>query len=109
MVGQLPVAYGDASEVRLWVPWAMFHSGSDTDGTQTLIAGNPAFYLLYLLCLCAAAWLFAVWHDKTARTRQLHLAIAAVVVGGLACLALAMTTGSPENRVSEPIPFQISE
>ena len=109
MVGQLPVAYGEASELRLWVPWAMFHSGSETDGTQSLLAGNPAFYLLYLLCLCAGAWLVAVYHDRTARTRQLRLTTAGVVVVGLACLALAMTTGNPDNKVSKPIPFQVSE
>ena len=109
MVGQMPVAYEGTSELRLWVPWAMFHSGSETDGTQTLFAGNPAFYLLYLLCLCAAAWLVAVWHDKTARTGQLRAAIIGTTVLGLAFLALAMTTGSSENQGSKPIPFQISE
>lgn len=109
MVGQMPVAYEGTSELRLWVPWAMFHSGSDTDGTQSLLAGNPGFYLLYLLCLCAAAWLVAVWHDRTARTGRLRTAIIGATVLGLVALTLAMTTGSSENQVSEPIPFQISD
>lgn len=107
MMGQLPIAYEGKSELRLWVPWAMFHSGSETDGTQALLAGNPAAYLGYVLCLCAAAALVAVWHDKTARTRQLRGLIAGVVVVGLACLALAMTTGNSENVSSDPIPFQV--
>lgn len=109
MVGQLALAYEDASELRLWVPWAMFHSGSETDGTQTLLAGNPAAYLGYVLCLCAAAALVAIWHDRTARTGQLRGLIAGVVVIGLACLALAITTGNSENVSSDPIPFQVDE
>lgn len=107
MVGQLPIAYESAAEFRLWVPWAMFHSGTMQDGTAVLFEGNPLAYLGYLLCLCAAAALVAVWHDKTARTRQLRGLIAGVVVVGLACLALAMTTGNPETQVSDPIPFKV--
>ena len=74
-----------------------------------LYAGNPAAYLGYLLSLCAAAVLVAVWHDRTARTPRLRTAIAAVVVVGLAFLALAVTTGSGENRVSDPIPFKVDD
>jgi hypothetical protein len=109
MVGQLPVAYEGASELRLWLPWAMFHSGTETDGTAALLAGNPAFYLGYLLCLCAAAALMAIWHDRTARTPRLRIAIAAVTVVGLACLALAMTTGNEDNVSSEPIPYKVDD
>lgn len=94
---------------RLALPWAMFASGTNDDGTQDLGLGNPAFYLLYLLCLCAAAALVAVWHDRTARTRQLRMAIAAVTVVGLASLALGMTTGPQEMRTSDPIPFKVND
>ena len=87
----------------------MFHSGTEADGSQTLFAGNPLAYLGYLLCLCAAAALVAIWHDRTARTRQLRLAIAAVVVVGLGFLALAMTTGNSENRTSDPIPSKVEK
>jgi hypothetical protein len=107
MVGQLPVTHEKTSELRLWVPWAMFHSGSETDGTAAILAGNPAAYLGYLLCLCAAAALMAVWHDRTARTGRLRAAIAGVTVLGLGFLALAMTTGAEDNVSSEPIPFQV--
>lgn len=109
MVGQLGLASGGSSELRLWVPWAMFHSGSETDGTAALGAGNPAFYASYLLCLCAAAALVAIRHDRTARTRRLNLAVAGVVVVGLASLALAMTTGNHDNRSSEPIPYKVDK
>jgi hypothetical protein len=107
MVGQLPIAYGEASELRLWLPWAMFHSGTETDGTAALLAGNPAFYLGYLLCLCGGAALVAMWHDRTARTPRLRTAIAAVTVVGLACLALAMTTGNEDNMSSAPVPYKV--
>lgn len=107
LVAQLG-ASGSASVVRLWVPWAMFHSGTNTDGTQDLYAGNPLAYLGYVLCLCSAAVLVAIWHDKAARTRRLRAAIVAVVVAGLACLALAMLTGPGDVRHSDPIPYQVS-
>ena len=109
MVGQLPISEADTAELRLWVPWAMFHSGTMPDGTTDLIEGNPLAYLGYLLCLCAAAVLVAIWHDRTARTRQLRGLIVGVVVIGLACLALAMTTGNPETLTSVPDPSAISE
>ena len=109
MVGQLPLAYESVSELRLWLPWAMFHSGTETDGTAALLAGNPAFYLGYLLCLCGGAALVAIWHDRTARTARLRIAIAAVTVVGLAFLALAMTTGNEDNVSSEPVPYKIDD
>jgi hypothetical protein len=109
MIGQMPVVYSDGSVARLWVPWAMFHSGTETDGTQALFAGNPAFYLLYALALCAAAALVAMWHDRSARTPRLRSAITAVVIVGLACLALAMTTGNSHNQSSEPIPYKVQK
>lgn len=109
MVGQLGLAYSGRSETRLWVPWAMFHSGTETDGTASLLAGNPAFYLGYALCLCAAAALVAMWHDRTARTTRLRSAIVAVTLIGLASLALAMTTGPEDNVSSDPIPYKIDK
>jgi hypothetical protein len=108
-LGQMPIAYESTSEYRLWVPWAMFHSGTMPDGTAVFFAGNPGFYLGYLLCLCAAAALVALWHDRTARTPRLRAAIAAVTVVGLSFLALAMTTGNEDNRTSAPIPHRVSE
>ncbi|MCP3423159.1 hypothetical protein [Nocardioides pinisoli] len=105
--GSVPIAYGDSSELRLWVPWPMWHSGTLEDGTQELMAGNPLAHLGYVLCLCAAAALVAVWHDRTARTPRLRGAIIGTVVVGLACLVLAVTTGPSDNRVSEPVPFRV--
>jgi multisubunit Na+/H+ antiporter MnhB subunit len=105
--GSVPVAQGEHSELRLWVPWPMWHSGTLPDGTQSLYAGNPLAHLGYVLCLCAAAALVAIWHDRTARTTRLRVAIIAVVVVGLVCLALAITTGNTDNLVSEPNPFRI--
>lgn len=109
MVGQLPIAYESSSELRLWLPWAMFHSGSESDGTSAVLAGNPAAYLGYLLCLTAGAALVAVWHDRTARTSSMRTAIAGVTVVGLVFMALAMTTGNEDNVDSEPIPYKVDD
>ena len=88
--------------------WASFHSGTNTDGTSTLYAGNIYFYLLYVLCLCAAAAIASRWHDRTARTPRLRSLFAAVVVVGLLAVTAAMTTGPSEERISPPVPARVS-
>lgn len=106
MAGQLPLIDAHPT-LRLWVPWVLWHSGTEPeDGAAILGAGNPAFYIGYALCLCAAAVIVALWHDRTARGPRLRAAFAAVVVVGLACLALTMTTGNDENLRSDPIPYR---
>lgn len=104
LLGQVPLLETGSSEWRLWVPWAIFHTGDNADGTQTLIAGNPAAYLGYLLALGALAVLGAMWHDRTARTPRFRIVVAAVAVAALALLTLAVSTGNHDNRVSDPIP-----
>lgn len=101
MLTQIALA-DDHPVLRLWTPWVMWHSGTQDDLTSIVYAGNMAFSLVYLLCLCAAAAIAAISHDRTARTPRLKQAFAAVVVVGLAALALSMTTGETENRDSEP-------
>jgi hypothetical protein len=104
LLGQAPLLETGSSEWRLWVPWAIFHTGDNADGTQTLIAGNPAAYLGYLLALGALAVLGAMWHDRTARTPRFRILVAAVVAAALTFFVLAASTGNHDNRVSDPIP-----
>ena len=92
------------SEWRLWVPWALFHSGDNADGTQTLLAGNPAAYLGYLLSLGVLAVLGAMWHDPTVRTSRFRILVALVAASALAFFVLGATTGNQDDRVSDPIP-----
>lgn len=108
LLGQAPLLDTGSSEWRLWVPWAIFHTGDNPDGTQTLIAGNPAAYLGYLLALGALAVLGAMWHDRTARTPRFRVLVAAVVAAALAFFVLAATTGNHDNRVSDPIPSRVT-
>jgi hypothetical protein len=104
LLGQAPLLETGRSEWRLWVPWALFHTGDNVDGTQTLIAGNAAAYLGYLLALGALAVVGAMWHDRTARTPRFRTLVASVAVAALAFYVLAATTGDHDNRDSEPIP-----
>ncbi|MBI4939251.1 MAG: hypothetical protein HY830_00710 [Actinobacteria bacterium] len=104
LLGQVPLLDTSSSEWRLWVPWAVFHTGDNADGTQTLIAGNPGAYLGYLLALGVLAVLGAMWHDRAARTPRFRVLAASVAVAALALLALAVTTGNHDNRISDPIP-----
>ena len=108
LLGQTPFLDTAGSEWRLWVPWAIWHTGDNADGTQTLVAGNPAAYLGYLLTLGALAVLGAMWHDRTARTPRLRTVIAAVAVVAVAFFVLAATTGNHDDRVSDPIPSRVS-
>ena len=103
LLGQTNLDTG-SSEWRLWVPWAIFHTGDNPDGTQTLVAGNPAAYLGYLLALGALTVLGAMWHDRTVRTYRFRVLAAAVATAALACFVLAATTGNHDNLKSDPIP-----
>jgi hypothetical protein len=104
LLGQAPLLDTARSEWRLWVPWALWSTGDNPDGTQTLIAGNPAANLCYLLALGALAVLGAIWHDHTARTPRFRVLVAVVVAAAVAFFVLAVTTGDHDNRVSDPIP-----
>ena len=108
LLGQTPLLDTAGSEWRLWVPWAIWHTGDNPDGTQTLVAGNPAAYLGYLLALGALAVLGAMWHDRTARTPRFRALVAAVVAAALAFFLLAATTGNRDDRLSQPNPSRIS-
>jgi len=108
LLGQAPLLDTGNSEFRLWVPWAIFSTGDNPDGTQTLIAGNPAAYLGYLLALGALAVLAAMWHDRSVRTPRFRALVAAVALTALALLALAVTTGNHDNRISDPIPARVT-
>lgn len=108
MLGQAPLLDTGSSEWRLWVPWAIFHTGDNPDGTQTLIAGNPAAHLGYLLALGALAVLGAMWHDRTARTPRFRVLVSAVVAAALAFFFLAATTGNHDNRDSDPNPSRVT-
>jgi hypothetical protein len=104
MLGMYPGEETSHPVLRLVAVWASWQSGTNTDGTATLYGGNAVGYLVYVVCLCAAAAIAAIWHDRTARTSRLRSAFAGVVVVGLLGLALAMTTGTTDNRVSDPVP-----
>jgi hypothetical protein len=108
LLGQAPLLDTGSSEWRLWVPWAIFHTGDNPDGTQTLIAGNPAAYLGYLLALGALAVLGAMWHDRTARTPRFRILVAAVAAAAVVLFFLAATTGAHDNRDSDPNPSRVT-
>jgi hypothetical protein len=108
LLGQVPLLETGSSEWRLWVPWAIFHTGDNLDGTQTLIAGNPAAYLGYLLALGALAVVGAMWHDPTARTSRFRVLVAVVAAAAVVLVVIAATTGTQDNRDSDPIPSRVT-
>jgi hypothetical protein len=108
LLGQAPLLETSGSEWRLWVPWAIFHTGDNPDGTQTLVAGNPAAHLGYQLALCVLAVLAAMGHDRSARTSRFRALVAAVAASALVLFTVAATTGNHDNRDSDPIPSRVT-
>lgn len=103
-------ASGDLGvRARLVAPWALWHSGGLPDGRASVAGGDPAWYLLYLVALCALAVGGAVWHDRTARTRALALTLYAVVATAVAFLLLAVFAGPEAGMVSEVLPFKVQD
>lgn len=113
ILGQAPLMT-DASSApwRLWLPWAMWHSGGNTAEaydyvpayTQVLHPGNPVSYLFYLLVLCALAVAGAVWHDRTARSTRLRVAIYGLIVLAVLLVVVSATTGITEPFISDRFP-----
>ena len=87
----------------------MFHSGTERTAPPTSLAGNAALLPGLPALPVRRGRLVAVWHDKTARTARLRIAIVGVTVAGLACLALAMTTGPDHNQTSDPVPWKVDD
>lgn len=103
-------ASGDLGvRARLVAPWALWHSGSLPDGRQSVAGGDPFWYLLYLLALCALAVGAAVWHDRTSRTPALRLTLVAAVAVAVAFLALAVFAGPEAGVVTQPLPFKVGD
>lgn len=106
--GALANSSGDTQRLRLWVPWAMFDLGSNEDGTQSILAGSPVFYLAYLLALCGLAATAAIWHDRTARGGRTTAALAGFAGAAVLFLALAMLTG-PDAFTSGSVPSLVEK
>jgi hypothetical protein len=94
--------------LRLWTPWALWHSGTVEDGRSSVAGGDPFWYLLYLVALCALAVGGAVWHDRTARTAAMRVKLYGVIAVAVGLLALAVFAGPEAGTVSEPLPFKVS-
>lgn len=115
MLGQMWYAYdSDLSRFRLYLPWALFHPGTFVQPggyqgipqfSQASLPGNPVFYLLYLLLLCALAVGGAVWHDRSARSPRLRWALVALSGLTVVVMLLAMLTGNQEIIISDPLPI----
>ncbi|WP_196780926.1 hypothetical protein [Nocardioides sambongensis] len=109
--------YGEHNEFRLFAPWAMFHTGTMTEDAyqgiphyaQAIMAGNPVWYLLYLVTLCGLAAGGAVWHDRAARTARLRWSLLGLLGLAAVFVTLAIMTGVDHLMISEPLPYPSSE
>jgi hypothetical protein len=91
--------------VRLFSPFAFFTT-LDTDGGQHRLEswrGNPWFFLLWVVLLCAFAVVVALLKGSEGAVRaSLRKALLVTVVLALAALALAVVTGPDHASISSP-------
>ena len=106
MVLQGVAGEGPHSWVRLFVPWASFHTGTDPDGTATLLAGQPGVLprlpALPVRRRLAGRRLARHLRPDAPAAQRDHRASSVV---GLCSLGLAMTTG-PEQPDVRPDPVE---
>jgi len=89
--------------VRLAAPWAQFTSISANEKLLGSWTGNPAWWVLWLLVLCALAVLAALMKGAEPDDRKrLFRTGAGLGALGLVFLALAMTTGHQTAQISTP-------
>lgn len=91
--------------IRLFSPFAFFTT-LDTDGGQHKLEswrGNPWFFLLWTLLLCAFAGVVALLRGaEGATSRTLRRVLAVVVVAALASFVLAVATGPRHATFHSP-------
>ena len=89
---------------RMFSPFAFFTT-LDTDGVHRVESwrGDPWFYLVWLVALCAFAAIVALLKDAEGQTRAtLRRALVVTVVVALAACALAVVTGPDHTTVRSP-------
>jgi hypothetical protein len=88
---------------RQIMPWTAWYGGDNGAGADLYYQGNPRWWLLYTICLCALAVVAALLHDRELPRRKLQVAAAVlVVVAVFACVA-SITTGPQQTQVSPPV------
>jgi hypothetical protein len=105
LVAVTVVGSGISEAVRPWrqiFPWTAWYGGDNGAGADTYYPGNPIWWLVYVVCLCAVGVVAALLHDREQPRRALLVAGAVILAIGLAASVLSMTTGPQETRVSPP-------
>jgi hypothetical protein len=91
---------------RMFSPFAFFHTLDTEGGAPHAVEswrGNPWWYLLWLVLLCAFAVIVALFKDAEGSSREtLKRALVVVVVVGLASYALTVVTG-PDHATKRDI------
>jgi hypothetical protein len=88
---------------RQIMPWTGWYGGDNGAGADLYYQGNPRWWLLYTICLCALAVVAALLHDRELPRRKLQVVAAVLVlVAVLACVA-SITTGPQQTQVSPPV------
>lgn len=90
---------------RLFSPFAFFHTLDTDTGKPHAVEswrGNPWFFLLWLVLLCAFAAVVAMLKSSEGATRaRLRTVLVGVVVAALASYALAVVTGPDHATVRD--------
>ena len=92
--------------IRVVMPWTHFGGPLGVEGDperMLLLSGSPRWWVAYLACLCALALLGALLHDRETPRGPLLRVAAGVGAVAVACVLLAMWTGTPDTIVN-PLP-----
>jgi len=92
--------------IRVVMPWTYFGGPAGIPGDPNrilLYSGSPAWWCVYVACLCALAVLAIVLHDRESPRRPVLMLAAGVGAAAAVAVGLAMWTGVDHTLVN-PLP-----
>jgi len=92
--------------IRVIMPWTYFGGPAGIPGDPNrilLYSGSPAWWCVYVACLCVLAVLAIVLHDRESPRRPVLVLAAGVGAAALVAVGLAMWTGVDHTLVN-PLP-----
>jgi peptidoglycan/LPS O-acetylase OafA/YrhL len=95
---------GGIRPYREFMPWTQWHGGDSPSGGNWLYEGNPRWWLLYTVCLCALATIAALLHDRDLPRRGWLTAAAVILAVAAVAYVLTITTGEQLLLDSPPTP-----
>jgi hypothetical protein len=85
------------ARLRLVMPWTQWAAGV-TDDHAVYLPGNPGWWLVYAVLLCALGVVVSMLHDPQSDRRRLRAVAAVLVLLAASAVTLSATTGATHAR-----------